>query len=212
MPPATAEELGFSASFFDAFLESRFEASLTRDTTLLAASAYYLARRPGSSLVLARRLAETPGDPPVDKLLRWTLQSRWANYPNDAHTLFGSALGDVARLLAFHFFDGSNLEELTTALSALRRRAYAGASSRDLLFIDIIAAVIRMRLAASAWTTLPGFTGIAAERWATAIRRPEFPKELWPSQMLLGQAGLFRELGPANGRCPPLHWDSGEPW
>jgi hypothetical protein len=191
LPPATVEDLGFSASFFDAFLESRFEDALARDTTLLAASAYYLARRPGSSLVLARRLAEAAADPAVDKLLRWTLQSRWANYPNDAHALFGSALGDVARLLAFHFFDGSSLDELTTSLIALRRRAYAGASARDLLFVDIIAAIIRMRVAASAWTTLPGFTGITAERWATAIRRPEFPKELWPSQMLLGQAGLF---------------------
>lgn len=191
LPPTTAEELGFSASFFDAFLESRFKDSLARDTTLLAASAYYLARRPGSSLVLARRLADRQGDPAVENLLRWMLQSRWGNYPNDAHPLFGSALGNVARLLAFHFFDGSNLEELTTTLRALRRQAYAGASARDLLLIDIIAAVIRMRLASSAWTTLPGFTGITAERWATAIRRPEFPKELWPSQMLLGQAGLF---------------------
>ena len=189
--PSTVAELGFSASFFDAFLESRFEGSIARDSALLAASAYYLARRPGSSLVLARRLAETTEDAPVDKLLHWTLQSRWAKYPNDVHPLFGTALGNVARLLAFHFHDGSNVDELTSALSALRRRAYEGASSRELLFIDIIAAVIRMRLAASAWTTLPGFTGIAAGRWATAIRRADFPKELWPSQMLLGQAGLF---------------------
>lgn len=191
LSPSTVEELGFSASFFDAFLESRFEDSIERDTTLLAASAYYLAHRPGSSLVLARRLPEVTGDPPVDKLLHWTLQSRWTDYPYDAHPLFGDALGKVARLLAFHFHDGSNLEELTTSLSALRRQAYEGASSRELLFVDIIAAIIRRRVAASAWTTLPGFTGIPAERWATAIRRPEFPKELWPSQILLGRAGLF---------------------
>lgn len=191
MLPATMEALGFSASFFDAFLESKFGDYLARDTALLAASAYYLARRPGSSLVLARRLEESATDSAVDKLLRWTLQSRWSRYPNDTHPLFGAALGDVARLLAFHFFDGSNLEELTASLAALRRRAYAGASARDLLFIDIIAAIIRMRLAASAWTTLPGFTGITAERWAAAIQRPEFPKELWPSQILLGQAGIF---------------------
>jgi POLQ-like helicase len=191
LPSTTLEDLGFCASFFDAFLESRFETAIARDTTLLAASAYYLSGRPGSSLVLARRLAETTKYSPVDKLLHWTLQSRWANYPNDTHPLFGAALGNVARLLAFHFHEGSNLEELTTALSALRRRAYEGASSRELLFIDIIAAIIRVRVAASSWTTLPGFTGITAERWATAIRRPEFPKELWPSQMLLGRAGLF---------------------
>ena len=156
-----------------------------------AASAYYLARRPGSSLVLARRLEVLSEDPPVDRLLHWTLLSRWEHYPSVVHPFFGEALKDVAKLLAFHFYDGSGLAALTTELDALRRRAYAGASARDLLFLDIVAAIIRMRVAASAWTTLPGFTGITAEQWASAIHRPEFPKELWPSQMLLGRAGLF---------------------
>ena len=191
LPPPTVEDLAFSASFFDAFLESRFSADIARDTALLAASAYYLARRPGSSLVLARRLEVLSGNPPVDRLLHWTLLSRWENYPSIVHPFFGEALGNVAKLLAFHFYDGSGLAALTTELDALRRRAYAGTSARDLLFIDIIAAIIRMRVAASAWTTLPGFTGIPAESWASAIRRPEFPKELWPSQMLLGRVGLF---------------------
>lgn len=187
----TMDELGFSASFFDAFLESRFSRSISRDTALFAASAYYLARRPGSSLVLARRLDESEEDSPVDKLLYWTLLAQWSEYPADGHPIFGDALGKVAKLLAFHFHDGSGLTALTSELDALRRRAYAAASARDLLFIDIITAIIRMRLAASAWTTLPVFTGITTERWASAIRRPEFPKELWPSQMLLGRAGLF---------------------
>lgn len=191
LPPTTVEELGFSASFFDAFPESRFSAEISRDTALLAASAYYLARRPESSLVLARQLDVLAGGPPVDKLLHWTLLARWAHYPADVHPFFGSALGNVARLLTSYFHDGSGLMELTSELNALRGRAYEGASARDLLFIDIIAAIVRMRLAASAWTTLPGFTDITTERWATTIRRPEFPKELWPSQMLLGRAGLF---------------------
>ena len=191
LPPETMEELGFSASFFDAFLESRFSEGISRDTALLAASAYYLARRPGSSLVLARQLEVLAGDQAVDKLLHWVLLARWANYPADVHPLFGTTLGDVAKLLAFHFHDGSGLTDLTSTLDTLRRQAYEGASARDLLFIDIIVAIVRMRVGASAWTTLPGFTGITAKQWAEAIRRPEFPKELWPSQMLLGQAGLF---------------------
>jgi len=191
LPQTLLEELGFSASFFDAFLESRFSAGIDRDMALLAASAYYLSRRPGSSLVIARRIAVLHGDPPVDKLLHWVLMARWGQYPTDSHPLFGTALGKVSRLLAFHFYDGSGLTELTSELKALRHQAYKGASARDLLFIDIITAIVRMRLAASVWTTLPGFTDIEAERWTTAIRRPEFPKELWPSQMLLGRAGIF---------------------
>lgn len=191
LPATTIEEIGFSARFFDAFLESRFSDGITRDTTLLASSAYYIARRPGSSLVLARQLDEINEDPAVDTLLRWVLLAQWDEYPNADHPLFGKALENVAKLLAFHFYDGSGFTELTSALNALRHRAYAGASARDLLFIDIITAIVRMRLAASAWTTLPGFTGINIDQWVTAIRRPEFPKELWPSQVLLGRAGIF---------------------
>ena len=130
-------------------------------------------------------------DPPVDKLLHWTLLAKWNDYPTGVHPLFGEALGNVSKLLAQHFQDGSGLAELASSLHALRRRAYDGATARDLLFIDIVAAIIRMRLAASAWTTLPGFTGITSESWAIVIRRPEFPKELWPSQLLLGRAGIF---------------------
>lgn len=192
LAPPIIEDLNFSASFFDAFLESKFSEGITRDTALLAASAYYLARRPGSSMVLARQLELRADDLPVDRLLHWTLLARWAKYPAfNVHPLFGTTLGNVAKLLAYHFYDGSGLLELASELKSIRHRAYEGASARDLLFIDIIVAIVRMRLAASVWTTLPGFTGIAAERWGAAIQRPEFPKELWPSQMLIGQAGLF---------------------
>ncbi len=191
LPLETAEEIGFSASFFDAFLASGFSKNLANDVMLLAASAYYLARRPGSSLVLARRLPETGDAGAVDALLRWLLQANWNSYPELSHPIFGSALGEVARLLAYHFHDGSNGDELAAALLSLRRRAYAAASGRDLLLIDIASAVVRLRLSASAWNTLPQFTQIAAEQWAPVIKRPGFPKELWPSQMQLGRAGIF---------------------
>lgn len=191
LPPTTVEEMGFSASFFDAFLESKFSEGIARDSALLAASAYYLARRPGSSLVVARKIDQRVGEAPVDNLLHRTLLAQWNNFPDDTHPIFGTALGKVAKLLAYHFQEGARLTELTSVLLTLRRLAYNGASARDLLFIDIIVAVIRMRVVASAWTALPRFTGITIERWATAISRPDFPKELWPSQMLLGKAGIF---------------------
>jgi hypothetical protein len=185
------DDLGFSASFFDAFLESKFSTDVERDTTLLAASAYYLARRPGSSLVLARQLDAVDEEAPVDRLLRWILLARWSDYPEESDRFYGNALSEIARLVASHFRNGSGLSDLIPMLTALRRRAYDGASARDLLFVDIIAAVVRMRMAASAWTTLPRFTGIPSEQWAPAISRHEFPKELWPSQVLLGRAGIF---------------------
>ena len=127
----------------------------------------------------------------MERLLHWTLLARWADYPDDVDTFFGEELRKVGRLLAYHFYDGSGLLELSESLQALRGRAYAGASDRDLLYVDIIAAIIRIRIASSAWTTLPGFTGLTEEQWAPAIRRSDFPKELWPSQMMLGRAGIY---------------------
>jgi POLQ-like helicase len=44
-----AEELRFSASYFDALLASRFSPNLDPDISLLASATYYLAGRPGSS-------------------------------------------------------------------------------------------------------------------------------------------------------------------
>lgn len=189
--PEMAKELSFSASYFDAFLASRFSESISHDVMLLAASAYYLAHRPGSSLVLSRKLDIEEREVAVDRLLRWVLQAKWQDFPNDSHPLFGNALGGIAKLLAFHFHEGSGLSELESSLQALRHQAYNGSSARELLFVDIISAIIRMRLSVSTWTTLPQFTQIAKEQWEQVIRRPEFPKELWPSQMLLGQAGFY---------------------
>lgn len=191
LPLETTEEIGFSASFFDAFLASGFSKNLAHDVTLLAASAYYLARRPGSSLVLARRLDGADDAGAMDALLRWLLQARWTEYLELSHPVFGNALGEISRLLAYHFHDGSNGDELAAALVSLRQRAYAAASGRDLLLIDIASAIVRLRLSTSAWNTLPQFTQIPTDKWAAVIRRPGFPKELWPSQMQLGHSGIF---------------------
>lgn len=190
-PPGVAEDIEFTASFFDAFLASGFSRNLEHEVMLLAASAYYLARRPGSSLVLARRLSQAGSVDAVEKLLQWVLQARWNTNPSLYHAMYGNILSNVARLLTSHFHDGSNSEAIDAELVSLRKTAYTNASARDLLFIDVISAVVRLRLATSAWKTLPIFTQIAQEQWAPVIRRIGFPKELWPSQMLLGRAGIF---------------------
>lgn len=191
MPPEVADEIGFTASFFDAFLASGFSRDLAYDVMLLAASAYYLARRPGSSLVLARRLGDVAGISGVEALLQWLLQANWAQRPALSHPIFGDRLRQVAGMLTDHFRNGSNHDELAATLGRLRQLAYEAAPARDLLLIDLISAVVRLRLSTSSWNTLPKFTQIPADQWAPVIRRSGFPKELWPSQMLLGRAGLF---------------------
>ncbi|WP_157995389.1 DEAD/DEAH box helicase [Peristeroidobacter soli] len=189
--PVASDDLQFAASFFDAFLASRFRDEISRDVTLLAASAYYLAHRPGSSFVLAERLPDGSDDAPVTQVLRWILRGRWESYPTIQHQLFGDGLQSLVRLIAYHFYDGSGRMETFARLAALRAQAYARASARELLFIDLIASIARIRLTRSAWTTLPVYTGIAVEAWRPIIGRTGFPKELWPAQVRLGEQGIF---------------------
>lgn len=186
LPDDLRDDIGFAASFFDAYLGSRFDTDVSREVTLLASASYFLGQRPGSSLVLARRLPVEGGDA-IEQLTIWALRADWREEPNLPDHLFR----ELARQLMSHFNEGGAVEPVVTMLYELRQLTYARGTSRDVVLAEVISAVVKLRMAGSAWTLLPGFSGLNSEAWAEAIRRPGFPKELWPSQKLLGRAGLF---------------------
>lgn len=184
------DDIGFAASFFDAYLGSRFDTEVSPEVTLLASASYFLGQRPGSSLVLARRLS-AEGCNAIEHVAIWALQADWREPPNLAeHWLNGQLYELVFRLIG-HFNVGTPPEPVIETLSEIRRLTYANGTSREVVLAEVASAVVKLRLAGSAWTLLPGFSGLEAGAWADAIRRPGFPKELWPSQKLLGKAGLF---------------------
>jgi len=188
---STFEDLDFAASFFDAFVQSRFAEAIASDVTLLASATYYMARRPGSSLVLAKRMDPSRLKSQPERLLHWLLNAVWSNYPTLTDPVFKEDLTALGRLIAFHFHNGSGLEQLPTLGARLRDIAYSSGTSGDLLLIDISLAVARMRVLHSTWTTLPLYSRIPINTWAPFIQRTQFPKELWPSQLLLGRSGLY---------------------
>lgn len=190
--PEPQAELNFCASFFDAVLDSRFAPELDAPTLLLASAAYYIARRPGSSLVLARRVQSLHGDNHVEMLLQWLLRADWSEYYLLENDRYSRRLRDIGSAVASHFVFGTSIEPLSARLKDFRDLVYRVGSPEELLYADAALAVCRMRLAASAWKCLPEFTGIPAEDWSPVIRKATFPKELWPSQMLLGHRGIFR--------------------
>lgn len=184
------DDINFAASFFDAYLGSRFDTEVSREVRLLASASYFLGQRPGSSLVLARRLEADETDA-LEQLMVWALQADWRGPPNlAAHWMIG-LLYELSFQIIGHFNDGAPVEPLVGLLRELRRQTYANGTSREVVIAEVASAVVRLRLAGSAWTLLPGFGGLDGAAWADTIRRPGFPKELWPSQKLLGKAGLF---------------------
>jgi POLQ-like helicase len=188
---APTEALQFSAKFFDAYLSSRFAGAPPQDLLLLASAAYYLAERPGSSFVLAKKLVSAQDDDIIENFLRWLLQADWTA-PLYGMGHYSSMTDSLARIISSHFAVGvPSSSDVHAAFSNLRDAVYSSGNARNVLFVDLVIAVAALRVEYSSWELLPRYSGIPAADWATAIQRRGFPKELWPSQILLGMRGIY---------------------
>ncbi len=188
---AAIDDLRFSAGFFDAYLASKFSPNLNSEIALLASATYYLAGRPGSSLVLSRGISAPNDETPLQAVARWLLQANWTELPTSLAPPFGESLHKLVETISRHYRDGTGASEAINTCAGLRSQAYRTASSQDLFLVDIISAVVKRRMSSSTWTNLPSLTGIPTSSWSRIITRNEFPKELWPAQLLIGKAGIF---------------------
>lgn len=186
------------ARYFDALLESELAPEIERELKLLAAASYFLAGRPGSSSVMAKGLIQTNSSGELDDLLEWVLGDTLDDVPHRYSNTDSDDLSSaIVQRVSEHFATGAVAAEVLPLLERLRTRVYQQGTSRDLLFADLVFVVVRMRLASSAWNTIPAFSDLAPEQWRPVFRKARFPKELWPSQLLIGQAGMFQGLSGA---------------
>ncbi|QNB09259.1 DEAD/DEAH box helicase [Herbaspirillum frisingense] len=183
--------LEFSAKYFDALLSSGLAEEVEEETLLLAAAAYYLVGRPGSSLVMARKLSSSSFNSCADRLLVWILQADWQADFKLSGVLQRSIqiFRDEVRA---HFLNGYISKDRNALSEELRGRAYESVHANDLISFELALAISQLRIASSSWTLLPRVTGIPATLWSETIGRASFPKELWPSQKRLADQGIFR--------------------
>lgn len=181
----------FSARYFDAFLESKLETALTAEFSLLCATSYYLSDSVGSAAVIAKR-AEPPS-PNLGhglaflafRILRGSLQPISEVFANQE---FANRL--MRALRNFYDLVGGE-EEIRLLCRELKGRAYSAGSARELLYADIVIALISRKLDCAARTLLPASSGLELRHWYPALRKSTFPTELWPAQKLLCQEGIL---------------------
>lgn len=185
----------FSARFFDSYLQSKLNEALDPYLVLLGSASYYLCDLPGSSSVLARRI---DGDGPdldgdgLEDLLLWLLQADLRTYFDGTEGPFGGFIDEISMCILQFFEDGNGEEHLLDLATKLRAAVYKFGTPRQLLFGDVIAAVLRKKLENSAWKTLPLYSGLPRDKWLHALQKDSFIKELWPAQHLLGQADVLK--------------------
>lgn len=197
--PDTLSELRtnllFSARFFDSYLQSKLNETLDPYLVLLGSASYYLCDLPGSASVLAKRI---DGDCPdldgdgLEVLLLWFLQADLRTYFDGADGPFGGYIDGILKWILQFFEDGNGEENLLDLATKLRTAVYEFGTPRQLLFGDVIAAVLRKKLENSAWKALPSYSGLPRDKWLHALQKDSFIKELWPAQHLLGKADVLK--------------------
>lgn len=194
-PVATDQQgLRFAASFFYAYVESRFDVDLDEELLTLAAATFYLAETPGSSFVVSNLLSTRARQQldPFSVVLRLVLANRWDDAEIPPETRFSPLLVNMLRATSDLLSrDGGDERILLRHCTGLRQAVYRNGSSRDVAFADLCVAVTLRKVGNSSRLNLPRYSRLDEEQWSDVLRKPNFVSELWPAQRLLGRAGLF---------------------
>ncbi|WP_353612861.1 DEAD/DEAH box helicase [Mangrovibacter phragmitis] len=197
-PDSLAElktNLLFSARFFDSYLQSKLNETLDPYLVLLGSASYYLCDLPGSASVLAKRIdgdcPDLDGDA-LEDLLLWLLQADLGTYFDGAEGPFGEFIDGISKWILQFFENGNGEDNLLDLATKLRDAVYEFGTPRQLLFGDVIAAVLRKKMENSAWKALPSYSGLPRDKWLHALQKDSFIKELWPAQHLLGKADVLK--------------------
>jgi POLQ-like helicase len=189
------KNLLFSAHFFDAYLQSKLNETLDPYLVLLGSASYYLCDLPGSAMVLAKRIgSDCPdlGGEGLEDLLLQLLQGDLSTYFDGLKGPFGSYIDSISRWVIQFFQDGTGEDNLIDLAKQVRAAAYESGTPRQLLFGDVIAAILRKKIQNSSWNALPLYSGISRDKWLHALQKESFIKELWPAQHLLGEADVLK--------------------
>lgn len=189
---STKKNLHFSAHFFDALLQSKLNDENSDYLKLLGAASYYLCDLPGSANVLLESLSGDTLDLEsnnIDLAIYYVLKNKTIDLNDES--FYTSKLNEIFRAYQ-EFLISGNITNLFELLQSLRTEVYSIGSDRELLLIDVLYAILKIKYRNSSWIALPKYSGLALELWHDVIVKEDFIKELWPAQHLLGEQGVYK--------------------
>ena len=188
------EDLKFVSDFFDTYIKTKLNEDLDYYLLLIGSATFYLSNQQGSSSVLIKKIPIHDLDlntEHLEKLLFWILKSDYENLIDTESSIYKDEIENVSYLFKV-FFDTGILDNLFEILNNFRQKVYDIGSYRDILFIDVIYALVKSKYKNSTWINLPKYTDLNVEKWQPTILKPTFIKEFWSSQHLLGENEVFK--------------------
>jgi superfamily II DNA/RNA helicase len=184
------EELKFSSHFFDAFLQSKLKEEHSDYLKLIGSASYYLCDLQGSASVLLESLNFENLDLSSNQLDR-AIYLVLSNKKNSLDGKYSSGLNEILNIY-YNFMQTGDKLNLFDLLKKLRNYIYDIGTDREILFVDILYAIITNKYKNSSWVTLPYYSQLDIELWRPIISKDTFIKELWSSQHLLGEQGIYQ--------------------
>lgn len=184
--------LNFSANYFDALLNSKASENIAY-LKVLGASSYYLADYPGSAAVLINdiRYLELNCNS-LDVFLLHLLKMDFTELEIPGDTLYFNEINSLIDAIKTFFESGEGVDDVALRSEELKRKAYRSGNDRELLLSDIIDAVCYKKVKTSSWEILPRFSELPKDIWVDYLGREDSVKELWPSQILIGEKGVYK--------------------
>lgn len=185
------DEVIFAAQVLQAFDESLLNQSISYNLRLLSAAGFYLGNIPGNAAVQISRLRQLPESEtaPLARAVSLALDKPWVRSLAALEILRARS---ILVALERHYATGQEGGAVFNEIRVLQHWAYSSATAHDLLMSDLLGAVAVTRIANSAWTLLPQYSDLTSETWRPYLSRALSIKEMWPSQRMLGEAGLYK--------------------
>ncbi|MDO9336002.1 MAG: DEAD/DEAH box helicase [Caulobacter sp.] len=186
--PDALGSLRFTATFFDAYLNSRLNEEISTEFSLFCACAYYLAGNVGSAAVIGRHI--NGADPIFGlSLARLTYQILRNDYSPLADDI---ACNDIITAMRMFFSLETGASGVADACENVREQVYEAGAPREVLYIDLVTALCALKVRAASRTVIPVASNLSLETWRPAILKAHFPAELWPAQLRICDEGLLQ--------------------
>ena len=183
----------FAPQFFDAFINAKFDTKINDCLFLLGASAFYLADMPGNAAILAHKVSSNLSiDAEKLELLLQHILIGDLETLTELESPYKDFIKNIKEQYLSYFSTGKDVDNLFSSINKLRETVYEFSDPISLLIADIISAVVRKKVANSTWKLLPIFSNLSVDIWKSTLENENFVKELWPAQILIGQAGCYR--------------------
>ncbi|EOT44654.1 DEAD/DEAH box helicase [Enterococcus columbae] len=186
------DKLYFASKFFDSYFQSKMDLNMNPYHILMASVTYYFCNMNGSSKVMMTTMPKQSDfnfyASGLEKLIMWLLNDDIRFDINDIDAKYI----DYARIIVdYHnsFFECKNPEEPN--FEELRNFVYQIGNYREILFVDIILAIVKKKVYNSCINLMPLYSDINKEHWFETFKNNKMIKEMWPSQILLGEENIY---------------------